>query len=108
MNRRVMSVVAAGALSTALIGGGVALAGGEDQAEGPDVPIESPDLERASAAALAHTGEGRVTGTEVEDEESYYEVEVTLDNGREVDVQLDRWFTVVGTEGDDPGAADDQ
>ena len=48
-----------------------------------------PALDKASAAALEHTGEGRVTETEVGDEESYYEVEVTLDDGSQVDVQLD-------------------
>ncbi len=68
----------------------------EDSAEGPDVPITGPDLERASAAALEHLGEGRVTATEVGDEESYYEIEVELDNGRQVDVQLDESFNFVG------------
>ena len=34
------------------------------------------------------------------DEESYYEVEVTLPDGRQVDVQLDEDFTVVGSESD--------
>ena len=68
----------------------------EDTAEGPDVPITGPDLDAASAAALAYLGEGRVTATEVGDEESYYEVEVTLDDGRQVDVQLDESFIVVG------------
>ncbi len=71
---------------------------GEDGAEGPDQPITGPDLERASTAALAYLGEGRVTETEIEDEESYYEVEVTLDNGRRIDVQLDEAFNVVGTD----------
>ncbi len=71
---------------------------GEDGAEGPDQPITGPDLERASAAALVYVGEGRVTETEIEDEESYYEVEVTLDNGRQIDVQLDEAFNVVGTD----------
>ena len=70
----------------------------EDTAEGPDVPIVGPDLDRATAAALAYLGEGRVTATEVGDEESYYEVEVTLDDGREVDVQLDEAFNLVGTD----------
>ncbi|MGI9616904.1 MAG: PepSY domain-containing protein [Acidimicrobiales bacterium] len=70
----------------------------QDAAEGPDVPITGPDLDRASAVALDFTGEGTVTATEIEDEESYYEVEVTLDNGSEVDVQLDEDFTVVGTD----------
>jgi uncharacterized membrane protein YkoI len=70
----------------------------EDAAEGPDVPIVGPDLDRATAAALAYLGEGRVTATEVGDEESYYEVEVTLDDGREVDIQLDEAFNFVGTD----------
>lgn len=36
-----------------------------------------------------------MTGTEVGDEESYYEVEVTLADGSQVDVQLDRAFRFV-------------
>jgi hypothetical protein len=56
-------------------------------------------------------GGGRVTGTEVGDEESYYEVEVTLGDGTQIDVQLDRSFRVVGGEtddaGDDDGTGDD-
>ncbi len=70
----------------------------EDAAEGPDIPITGPDLDRASQAALAYLGEGVVTETEIEDEESYYEIEVTLDDGRQVDVQLDESFNVVGTD----------
>jgi hypothetical protein len=41
-------------------------------------------------------GGGTVTETEVGDEESYYEVEVTQPNGSQTDVQLDRDFDVVG------------
>ena len=70
----------------------------QDRNEGPDIPITGPDLDRASTVALEFTGEGRVTETEIEDEESYYEVEVTLDDGSEVDVQLDEAFNVVGTD----------
>jgi uncharacterized membrane protein YkoI len=68
--------------------------------EGPDQPIGGSALDRASAAALQHTGGGQVTGTEVGDEQSYYEVEVTRDDGSQVDVQLDRGFNVVGSESD--------
>ena len=71
---------------------------GEHAAEGPDVPIMGPDLDRASRVALEYLGEGTVTETEIEDEESYYEVEITLDNGRQVDVQLDEDFNVVGSD----------
>lgn len=36
-----------------------------------------------------------------------YEVEVTLDDGSQVDVQLDAEFKVVGSERDDDAADDD-
>lgn len=70
----------------------------DDTNEEPDIPITGPDLDRASAVAIEFIGEGRVTATEIEDEESYYEVEVTLDDGSEIDVQLDEEFNVVGTD----------
>ena len=94
--------VGASALALAAAGAGVAVAGGagEDQAEGPDVAITGNALERASSAALDATGGGTVTGTETGDEESYYEVEVTKDDGSQVDVQLDRQFNVVGNTAD--------
>ena len=74
-------------------------------------PITGSALDNATTAALEHTGGGTVTGTEVGDEESYYEVEVTLDDGTQIDVQLDKRFHVVGDardgHGEDDGAADD-
>ena len=42
----------------------------------------------------------KVTETEEGDEESYYEVELTLDDGSQVDVQLDRDLNVVGQSAD--------
>ncbi len=63
--------------------------------------ITGSALEKASAVALAHIGEGRVTDSEVGDEESYYEIEITLNNGNEVDVQLDENFKVLSTEYED-------
>jgi len=82
-------------------GAGVAAASGDpDSTEGPDVAITGDALQKASAAALASTGGGRVTETEVGDEESYYQVEVTLDDGSQVDVQLDEAFSVVGSKAD--------
>ena len=74
----------------------------DDRAEGDDTPISDRRTRaRASEAALAwleaeHGVSGEVTDTEVGDEESYYEIEVTLGDGREVDVQLDERFEVVG------------
>jgi uncharacterized membrane protein YkoI len=75
-----------------------------------DDPITGPALEKASAAALAYTGGGRVTETEDGDEESRYEVEVTLDDGSQVDVQLDENFNVVASKADaeETGGGDSQ
>ena len=97
--------IAVGAVAMAALAGGasVASAGNSDDA-GP--PISGTDLERASAVALAYTGEGRVSDTEVGDEDSYYEVEVTLDDGSQVDVQLDEGFTVVSSKADIETEAD--
>lgn len=72
-----------------------------DDGEGEDVPITGEALEKASAAALEYLGEGIVTDTEVGDEEGYYEVEVTLANGTEVDVHLNENFEVLGQESDE-------
>jgi len=99
-------VLASAALAAAVVlgagGAVVAASGGDDDGnEGPDTAITGEALDKASAAALEHTGGGRVTETEVGDEESYYEVEVTLDDGTQVDVQLDEQFKVVGDERDD-------
>ena len=85
---------------------GIAIAGADDD-DATETPITGTELQKASAAALAHTGGGQVTGTEVGDEESYYEVEVTLDGGAQVDVQLDRSFNVVSSDGDHDGSGED-
>ena len=53
------------------------------------------------------TTPGTVTETEVGDEESYYEVEVTRPDGSQVDVQLDRDFNVVSSSADEERAGDD-
>jgi uncharacterized membrane protein YkoI len=95
--RTKITVAGLAALAVAAGGVGVAAAGGGDDSE---APISGSALDRASAAALEHTGGGRVTDTEVGDEESYYEVEVTKGDGSQVDVQLDRGFNVVGGEPD--------
>ncbi len=96
---RKIALIAAAVLALGALTAGIAVAAGSG-GDAADKPIAGAALDRAKAAALAHTGEGRVTGTEVGDEESYYEVEVTLDNGGQVDVQLDKSFDVVGFEND--------
>ncbi len=75
--------------------------GGDD-----DQPITGPDLEKATAAALAHTGGGTVTETEVGDDGAAYSVEVRLGDGSQVEVNLDENFNVIGQEADDDGAND--
>jgi hypothetical protein len=104
MNRIVTIAVVAVVLGAAALTGGIALAGGGDDGDG--APITGTALDRASAAALAHTGGGRVTETEAGDEEGAYEVEVTLENGSEVDVHLDRSFNVIDSSADQPGQDD--
>jgi hypothetical protein len=99
MQRRSRIALTAGITVFVLGGAGAAVVGattGDDN----ETPITGTELERASAAALAETGQGRVTGTEVGDEDSYYEIEVTLDDGSQVDVQLDRAFHMVKTMSD--------
>ncbi len=96
--RKTRIALAAGVATVALgAGAAVVAATGSDDT---DTPITGTELEQASAAALAHTGQGRVTGTEVGDEDSYYEVEVTLNDGSQIDVQLDKSFRVVTTTAD--------
>jgi uncharacterized membrane protein YkoI len=106
ISRRVTLVAGAVAVLGAGGAGIAAASGGSDSNKGPDVAITGDPLQHASHAALASTGGGRVTGTEVGDEESYYEVEVTLGNGDQVDVQLDENFAVVGSKTDSGDGSD--
>ena len=90
-------IVGAAVLALGAGAASYAVATGDDE----NTPaIKGAALDRASAAALAETGGGQVTETEVGDEESYYEVEVTRADGSQVDVQLDRGFDVVGQKAD--------
>lgn len=108
MNDKLKGALITGTVIAALAVGGVAIAGAAgDDDDGGEQAIGGAALERASAAALDHTGGGRVTETEAGDEESYYEVEVTRGDGSQVDVQLNRDFEVVGSEGDDDRGEDD-
>jgi hypothetical protein len=87
-----------------------------DDAQGADdthdkaTPITGSALRKASEAALAYLAQrdlqGRVSETEAGDQESYYEVEVTLDSGRQLDVHLDRDFNVLRADGDGSGQDD--
>jgi Peptidase propeptide and YPEB domain len=100
MRRRTVWAIGGVAAVFVLGGAGMAVGSAGDD-DGNEEPITGTAVERASRVALEHTGGGEVTDTEVGDEEGYYEVEVTLEDGRQVDVHLDEDFTVVGDEADD-------
>ena len=105
MTKRGKAIVAgAGVLALAAGGVGIATAGSGGDSE---QPISGDSLAKAEAAALEHTGGGTVTDTEMGDEESFYEVEVTLPDGSQTDIQLDRSFEVVGEEAEGAGEEDE-
>jgi len=110
MKREIKGATLALGVVAALAAGGAAVAGatggaGDDDAS--DRPITGAALERVSAAALAETGGGKVTGTEAGDEEGAYEVEVTRADGSQVDVHLDADANVLGTEVEGAGESED-
>jgi uncharacterized protein with LGFP repeats len=96
-------VIAAAVAMLVLLGAGVAYATGGDSSAQPT----GSNIEKAKSIALDHTNGGNVTGTEVGDEEGYYEVEVTSDDGSQVDVHLDRDFNVLGTPADHENHVDE-
>lgn len=104
MDRKRLIAGAAAVTVLALGGSGIAYATGDDSGE---QRIPASDAEKAKNAALDETNGGRVTDTEVDDEEGYYEVEVTRDNGTQTDVHLDRSFKVIGASADDHGPGSD-
>ena len=108
-SRTKKGLIAAGVVAVLGVGG-AAVAVGTDEAGDDDATqksITGSALKQASEAALQETGGGEVTETEVGDEESYYEVEVTTDEGQ-VDVQLDKNFNVVSSEGDSDEGEDEE
>ena len=94
-------VGALGAVAVLAVAAGVGVAAGGD-----DRPLRGNDYDRATAAAMEHVGKGTVTETEAGDDGAAYEVEIRLQDGREVEVQLDDNFDVVGSEGDDDASKD--
>jgi uncharacterized membrane protein YkoI len=85
-----------------LVGAGVAYANGSsgDSSAGQST---GPGMDQAKSIALDHVN-GQVTGSEFQDEEGYYEVEVTKADGTQVDVHLDKNFNVINTQSDGGGA----
>ncbi len=112
LKRGILAVAAVAVLGTggAAIAGATGGGGDEGRGTGDDgsgKPITGAALDRASAVALDYTGGGRVSDTEFQDEEGYYEVEVTRDDGSNVDVHLDSHFNVLNKSSDGEGADED-
>jgi uncharacterized membrane protein YkoI len=94
-------LIAAAIAMLVLVGAGVAYAtgsGGDDSSE--QQQATGAGIEKAKSVALDHTNGGQVSGTEVGDEEGYYEIEVTREDGSQVDVHLDRDFNILSTPAD--------
>ena len=106
MRQRTRWIAAAG-LAVTVIGGGVAAAAVDGDS---DQELTGATRDRAVAAALAATGGGNVLETEAGDDGAAYGVEVRLPDGRQVEVNLDQSFKVIGQEPDEdrPGERDGQ
>jgi uncharacterized membrane protein YkoI len=101
VNNRLKGGLIGAAAVAALAGGGAAIAGATGAGDdGSGQPITGSALDKAKTVALHETGGGHVSATEVRDEEGYYEVEVTRDDGSQVDVHLDSHFNVLNQRGD--------
>ena len=107
MTRSLKRALIAAAGVAAVVGGGAGIAAATGGEDGGEKAIQGSALERASRVALAHTGGGRVTATEVGDEEGYYEVEVRRADGSQVDVHLDRHFDVIDAKADEDASGRD-
>jgi hypothetical protein len=104
MKRRI-ALIAALVVVAGTLSAGFAIAGGAGG--GDDQPLTGSKLTKATAAALAHTGGGKVVETEIGDDGAAYGVEVQLDDGSQVEVELDESFRVVGQETDDDANEDE-
>ena len=104
--RNQVAVAGVAVLALGGIGTGAVAASGVGDNDASETAITGPARDKAEQAALDEVGEGRVTGTEVDDEEGKYEVEVTKDDGTQVDVHLDKNFAVIGTDSDGAGDED--
>jgi uncharacterized membrane protein YkoI len=99
-------VIAAGvvAMLVALGGAGIAYANGGHSEE----QLTGPEAEKAKSAAVAAVGGGTVTEVERDDGNGTgaFEVEVTREDGSQLEVHLDGDYNVVGQEADEDGPND--
>jgi hypothetical protein len=101
MKIKSIGIVAAVGTAAVAIGTGIAAAQPDD---GEGTPITGEALTKASQVALSFTGGGTITATEVGDEESQYQVEVTKADGTVTDVNLNQDFLIVGSKTEPPGS----
>jgi uncharacterized membrane protein YkoI len=110
MGRKTLWIIGVAAAAAAIGGASAAVAastpgdvqplrGTTLQQASDDQPLSGTTLQQASDAAIAHTGPGTVTSAETDDDaNTSYEVNVQLDNGSRVEVELNSSFQVVSTE----------
>jgi hypothetical protein len=105
INLRTLVIAAAVALLLALGAAGIAYANGGDSEE----QLTGPEAEKAKSAAIGAVGGGG-TVTEVERDDGNgtgaFEVEVTREDGSQVEVHLDGDYNVVGQQADEDGPND--
>ncbi len=101
MDKRIKAAIGATAAAALIAGGAMAATASGNDGE---APLTGSAREQATAAALAHVGEGTVIGTEVGEGGAAYGVEIRLGDGSQVDVTLDERFQVIATETDDDGS----
>lgn len=104
MTRRNRTIAILVALVAIGAGAGIVVANGSAEDSDTDAPLVGTDLDRATEAALAHTGGGTVIESEVGDDGAAYGIEIRLEDGSVVEVNLDSSFAVIGSEADEDGA----
>lgn len=99
MGRKTLLIAGIATAAAAMSGASV---GAASSTPGDDQPLSGTALQRASDAALARTGPGTVTSAQTDnDGNTSYEVNVQLNSGGRVEVELDGSFQVVTVEGQD-------
>jgi uncharacterized membrane protein YkoI len=108
MTRKGKTIIVVAGVAAALGAGGAALAvaSADDEDRSVERPTTGGALDRAGKVALDQVGSGRVSETEVDDEEGVYEIEITKGDGSQVDVHLGRDFNVLGPAADDDERGD--
>ena len=104
INLRTLVIAAAVAMLLALGGAGIAYANGADSEE----QLTGPEAQKAKSAAIAAVGGGTVTELERDDGNGTgaFEVEVTREDGSQLEVHLDGDHNVVGQQADEDGPND--